>query len=66
MPDPAAVVVTEAMLGLARYGYDPKITDQNGLELYRLGTAMLSQFGIESPVPGPKTGQVADGSGSTT
>jgi hypothetical protein len=49
VPDAAAVVVTEAMLALGRFGLQPRITAQNSDELMRLATLMVKQFGIALP-----------------
>lgn len=46
-PDPAAVIVTEAMLALGRRGHDAIITNQNGPRLMRLAGLMLAEFGVD-------------------
>ena len=48
--DPAAVVVTEAMLALGRRGHDPVITDVNGPRLMHLAGLMLAEFGVRERV----------------
>jgi hypothetical protein len=42
----AVALVADAALALARRGYDPVITDANGVRLVRLGALMLAEFGI--------------------
>lgn len=45
-----AVVVTEVLLALGVRGHQPVITHANGPRLFRLGSAILAEFGLADHV----------------